>query len=208
MILEAKHHPVIYPLFRGYSRLMLKLNFREIKIIGDFQDRHLPLLVIANHVGWWDGFWIEYLNTKVFRRKFHFMMLEEQLRKFWFFNYTGGFSVRRNSVSILETIKYTARLLSGKDNMVLLFPQGEIYSMYRGEFVFQKGLERILKEIANDIQVVFVANLTDYFASPKPTVFAYIKTIGADKSADVSVIQQHYNEFYLECSSKQGMITI
>ena len=74
----------------------------RLNLLVDFNDRNLPVLLISNHISWWDGFWAMYINLKVLKRKFHFMMLEEQLRKYWFFNYTGGFSVNKKSKVFLK----------------------------------------------------------------------------------------------------------
>ena len=78
------------------------------------------------------------------------MMLEEQLRRHWYFNYTGGYSVKKHSRSALESIDYTAELLTDPGNVVLLFPQGEINSLYKDTFVFEKGIERMLKKVNRD----------------------------------------------------------
>ena len=90
-MLKSKHHIFIYPFFKFFTRLLLKFNFRSVKIIGDFQDNGAAVLVVSNHVSWWVGFWLVYLNSKILHRKIHFMMLEEQLKKYWYFQHTGGF---------------------------------------------------------------------------------------------------------------------
>ena len=95
MILEATHNPFLYGFFRLYTRLRIKGAFRNVFIESEVADSGLPVLVIANHFSWWDGFWIMYMNMKLFRRKFYYMMLEEELRKNIFLNRIGGYSVKR-----------------------------------------------------------------------------------------------------------------
>jgi hypothetical protein len=130
------------------------------------------------------------------------MMLEEQLRKYWFFNYTGGFSVNKKSKSIIETLNYTRDLLCDNKNLVMIFPQGEIQSMHNQTFVFEKGLERIIKNKDNPIQIVFLANLVDYFSNPKPGIYLYLfEYPGAN--LDLETLQNSYNEFYRQCVEKQ-----
>lgn len=206
MILKAKHHPFIYPFFQRYTLLIMKRKFSPIYIIGEFRDNELPVLLISNHISWWDGFWAMYLNLKVFKRRFHFMMLEEQLRKFWFFNYSGGYSVNRNSRTILETICYTVELLKDKNNMVLIFPQGEIQSMHKQLFTFEKGLESILKKVENEIQIVFSGNMVDYFSKSKPGLYLHIKNY-TGKSNKLEDIMSQYDEFYKECIDYQWNLT-
>ena len=92
-ILRAKHNFFIYPFFQYYTKMMIKKKFESISIEGEFKDSGKPLMLIGNHISWWDGFWAMYINLKLFKRKFHFMMQEDQLLRYKFFNYTGGFSI-------------------------------------------------------------------------------------------------------------------
>ena len=202
MILRAKHHFFIYPFFQKYTLWKVKKIFHEVKILGELKDNNKPLLIISNHVSWWDGFWLMYLNLKLLKRKFHFMMLESQLRKFWFFNYSGGFSVNKNSRTIFETIDYTANLLSDTENMVIIFPQGEINSIHNQKISFEKGIERIIKKLKNEITILFVANLTDYFSNPKPTIFQYIKEYNYEKFNFLD-FENSYQKFYSESVENQ-----
>lgn len=117
-MIRAKHHNVMYPFFKWLTRFLLKRNFHALQIEGPFHDNGRSVLVVANHISWWDGFWVEYLNQKIIHRRFHFMMLEEQLKKHWYFQYTGGFSVNRNSREIVESIDYAVELLNKDDNLV------------------------------------------------------------------------------------------
>jgi len=205
MILKAKHNFLIYPFFKRYAEWIMKRHFGVIQILGEFQEKELPILLISNHISWWDGFWSMYLNVKVFKRKFHFMMLEEQLRKFWFFNYTGGFSVNKKSKSILETLNYTNNLLTNPDNMVLIYPQGEIASMHQQYFKFEKGLERILKN-KDLFQLIFQVNIVDYFSTKNPGIYIYIQDF-SDSVTDITNMQESYTIFYKQCIENQNKIS-
>jgi len=58
-------------------------------------------------------------------------MLEEQLENIVFLLIPGGlFSVKSKVVVPLKSINYTIELLSDRKNLVLLFPQGKIASIY------------------------------------------------------------------------------
>lgn len=202
MILKAKHNFIVYPFFKWYAKHSIKSHFETIKFVGDLTENNLPLLLISNHTSWWDGFWVLYINQKILRRKFHFIMLESQLRKFWLLNYTGGFSINKKSKSIIETLNYTTELLKDPKNMVLIFPQGEIQSMHNQNIHFEKGLERILKNKKNDVQIVFLVNLVDYFSNRKPGIYFYMQEY-KDVAFDAQSIQNSYNLFYNESVEKQ-----
>lgn len=202
MFLKAKHHAILYPFFKWYARNKIRRHFGKVHIDSTLQDKNLPILLISNHLSWWDGFWAEYVNQKLFGRRFHFMMREDQLRKYWFFNYTGGYSVCKGSRSIIQSLEYTAELLRQPSNLVLLFPQGEIQSMHTQHLVFQSGIQRILTHQPNSIQIVFLANLVDYFSSPKPGIYFYVQEYSGG-SLDVQSIERSYNQFYSEAIDKQ-----
>lgn len=124
-------------------------------------------------------------------------MLEEQLKKNWFFQHTGGYSIKKSTRSVVESLNYTAELLENNKNLVLMFPQGKIQSMHRSEFVFEKGIERILKLLNNEIEIVFEVNLVDYLSNAKPTAYLNAKTYKGDYS--LAGIEKAYNKYYNAC---------
>ncbi len=198
MIIKARHHWIIYPFFKFYAAYKIRRNFNSVTISNKFIDNGLPLLLICNHLSWWDGFWVMYANLKVFHRKFHFMMLEEQLRKYSFFINSGGYSVKKHNRSVLESINYTIEILRVNENLVMLFPQGKITSIYDQSVHFESGLERILKAVNGKVQVVFLANLVDFFSNSKPSLFIYIQGWNNTEN-EISGIQEDYNSFYKAC---------
>ena len=170
----------------------------------ELRDENLPILLVSNHMSWWDGIWVLHYNQTFFHRKFHFMMMEEHLRKNWFLNHTGGFSVKKSSRSLLETINYTVDILKDNQNMVLIFPQGKIFSMHNKQFYFEKGIEKILKKIKNPIQIIFLANIVDFFSDAKPNLYMYPENYTGEYSLES--LEYEYNKFYNKCISEQNKI--
>ncbi len=205
MIIRARHHPFISPFFTRYGRHRIKRHFHRVVVSGDYTEKNLPILLVANHMSWWDGFWLNELNAKVFGRKFHFMMLEEQLRRHWYFRYTGGFSVRKGTRSVMESLAYAAGLLSDPRNLVMMFPQGEIQSLYTGDFRFGKGIGHILRKVSGEVQIIFVANLVEYLSNPRPSLFTYMKEYDV-KTNDIHEMQAAYNEFFGSCLQRNRQI--
>jgi 1-acyl-sn-glycerol-3-phosphate acyltransferase len=201
MIIKSRHHFLVYPFYRIYTLMKIRLNFRRVIISGEFRDKNLPLLLISNHVSWWDGIWIMYLNIKRLNRLFHVMMLEKQIKKFRVTNMVGAYSVRKGSRSIIETLNYTNEILSDKRNMVLMFPQGEIESLYQGDIRFEKGIEKIVRSNTGKIQILFITNLIDYFSDEKPTLYIYLKEYEAGNITHESM-EEAYNTFYSESISR------
>lgn len=203
MILKSRHHFFLYNFFRlFYARWKIGQHFHKVYLSGNYSEQNKPLFVVSNHVSWWDGIWIMYLNIEVLKRKFHFMMLEEQIRKNKVCNQVGGYSVKKGSRSIIESLAYTAELLRNKSNMVLVFPQGKIESLYTPSIQFENGFNNVLKKISPEVQVLFLVNLVDYLSNTKPSLSMYYKeydnvNLNADK------MQADYNEFYTQCIKEQ-----
>lgn len=202
MILKAKHHFLLYPFFTWYAQYRMKRHHSSIRIVGEFTDRKLPVMLIANHISWWDGFWAVYVNEQVLHRKVHFMMLEEQLKKHWYFRYTGGFSVNKHSRTVVESLRYTAELLTDAKNMVFLFPQGKIQSMHQQHIHFERGLEQILKNKENKVQLLMMASLPDYFSDPRPGITFYIREYDGEQFT-IQAIEQQYAAFYANAIQQQ-----
>lgn len=200
-MLHSKHHFFIYPFFQRYTLWLLKRNFRNVTIEGTFLDSGKPVMLIGNHIGWWDGFWGMYLKLKIVKRKFHFMMQEDQLLRYLYFNYTGGFSIKRNSREVIESLQYAASLLQNPDNMLLMYPQGKLQSLYCNTFLFEKGIERILRGREGEIHLLMSVNMIDYLAHPKPSLYIYLREY--DGLFLRETLEEAYNLFYADSLAVQ-----
>lgn len=180
---------------------MLKKYFRQLHLELDPFEADRPVLLIANHFSWWDGFIGNYLSFKHFHKKFHVMMLREQLEKRMFLNKGGAYSIEKSSRSILESLEYTAELLSSPENMAMMFPQGHFESLYHREFHFEPGIGRILEQCGYTPQIVFNINLIDYFSKPGPTLF--IRTRSYHGEPELKRIQEEFNRFHMVCIHNQ-----
>jgi 1-acyl-sn-glycerol-3-phosphate acyltransferase len=199
------NHKNFWVWFSGhYSKYLLKFYFRNIRYIGDFEKTNLPVLIISNHFSWWDGFIQIQLNNKFYKRKFHFMMLENELRKSMVLTKIGAFSVMKRNRSSLESLRYALEILQNQQNMLLFFPQGRIQSIYRNEFTFEKGLVSfILENMKDRFQFVFNVNLIDYSAKRRPEISVYHKTYDLKVGAQPIDIETDFNQFARECMTKQ-----
>lgn len=202
-MIQAQHQKFYVKFFKWYTKFIIHKDFKNVSIYGDYKDQHLPLLAISNHFSWWDGFFIYYLNSKHFHKKYHVMMLEEQLQDRLFLNKAGAFSIQKNSRSSIGSINYTAKLLENPGNMVLLFPQGEIQSKYWYPVVFEKGWFKILEKVKNPIQVIFVATLIDYFSNRKPILNMYLQEYPYREDFSFDHLHTAFNKHLVNSIKKQ-----
>ena len=196
-MIKATHHIILYPFFKLYTRWQLSRNFKVVRI-GNSDSYDSSVLLISNHISWWDGFWAADFNMEVTKKRFFFMMEEKQLLEHKFFSRIGGFSIKKRDKESIESLNYTLQLLSDKNNLVLIFPQGKIESVYNQDIVFESGVDRIIKSSNKDTKVVFLVNLVDYHSNKKPTLYQYYLTFNKDKA-----LYSSYNEFFKMCIESQ-----
>lgn len=186
-----------------YAGPLLGRAFQPVRFIGDAADDGLPILVLANHFSWWDGF-IQYrLNKAHFQRRLHVMMLEEQLQKHPILNRCGCFSVKKHSRSVIESLEYCLELMRCPRNMLLIFPQGEIQSMHRNELEFQSGLDYLLKRIDGEYRILLNINLPEYGSGKKPFLNSYFRLLNGRDYRRLSMLANEANRFYVECKTRQ-----
>lgn len=188
-----------------YTKIALILFFRNVRFIGEVKtDNNLAILMIANHFSWWDGFFQLQLNLKFFKKKYHFMMLEKQMRKDSILRKIGASSIEKGSRSILDSLKYLVEVIQNPENLFLFFPEGKIKSIYTEEFKFEKGaINYILKKVTFDFQFVFNVNLIDYSSFKRPEVSVYYKTHKINSNTNATEIEKDYNDFVKDCKEKQ-----
>ena len=160
-------------------------------------------MLIGNHFSWWDGFIANFLNIRVFHRKFHVMMLEEQLNSRMFLNKAGAYSIKRGSRSVIESMQYTVDLLSNAENLVVLYPQGVFESQYLRPVRFEKGVCTVAARVTNEVHLVFYAALVDYFSSHKPSLSVYLREVPREIALSPESIESAYNAFLSECTLQQ-----
>lgn len=204
-MIRAKHTWLHRLFFRNYFRHILRKDFREIVLKGTFDDKGWPILLICNHISWWDGFFPYEINLRCFKRRFHIMMLEDQLRRIIFFSRLGAFSINPGKRSALESLNYAKEILTDSRNMLVLFPQGRIHSQYTTDIKFRKGWFRVVKNSAQPVQIIFMASLTDYFSYRKPALYVYIEDYQKSVELDFYDVEKSYNNFYLSSLEKQKM---
>ncbi|MCF8308330.1 MAG: lysophospholipid acyltransferase family protein [Bacteroidales bacterium] len=204
-MIKARHKKPYDWFFKWYSRWMIKAHFREMEIHGNVADDGNPILVIGNHFSWWDGFIMVEVNNRLWRRYFNVMMLEEQLENHMFLNKAGAFSIKKGERSLVESLAYSGELLSDSENLVLMFPQGEIQTKYTRKFEFEKGVETILKKSQGKPQVVFSAALIEYFSYRKPRMDVYLQKLDYEIIPSTSDLQDAYNNFFKEAVEKNNV---
>ncbi|MCF8372811.1 MAG: lysophospholipid acyltransferase family protein [Bacteroidales bacterium] len=193
-MIKAQHTRFHVRFFEWYSKFMLNRHFQRISINGDIPRKDMSILLIGNHFSWWDGFIANYLNATLWQRKFHVMMLKEQLSQRMFLSKAGCFSIEPGRRDIVESLNYSRDILSNPENLLVMYPQGKIESMHTKQFHFSKGIERIIPENSN-IQIIMYVALVDYFSSSKPSLTIYLNEfVGGEMNSQE--LENSFNHYY------------
>ena len=201
-MIKARHNKLYTWFFWSYFNWMRRLHFRKMTVMSEVNiPDHQSILLFQNHFSWWDGYWSYALCRNVFKRKFHVMMLEEQLRKRMFLNRCGIYSIRKNNRDFLDSLTYTTELLDHPKNLVTIYPSGSLLTQHQQNVPFQRGIDLILKGVSSPFAIVLAVVLIDYFSSARPEIRIYLQNYSGEKTA--KAIENAYHVFYQSCISKQ-----
>jgi hypothetical protein len=170
----ARHAAWAHLLFRPYLHRLLRSSFHEVTLLGKppRTDPRLPLVLVGNHATWWDGFFPYLLNERILHRRFHVMMLEEQLDRFPFFRRLGAFGITPGRPrGVLSTLTYAASLLEKPEALLVFFPQGELLPFRTRPLGFQRGLDRILELHGGPVAILPFVLRCEFRGERRPHAF-------------------------------------
>ena len=107
---------------------------------------------------------------------------------------------------MLASLNYAAELLNDPENMVLIFPQGKLYSNFTGNISFEKGLSRIMEAAKGRFQTIMAATFIENLQYKKPTASVYLKAV--DGINNMEEAQKQYRQHYDSAKQQQNKITV
>jgi len=202
LMIKAKHNPFYIWFFHRFFQFKESLNFRKTTFFRDFDiPEDQSVLLLQNHFSWWDGFWSYRVSSEIFRRKFHVMMLEDQLKKRLFLSKCGVFSIQKNNRDFLNSLAYTAELLRNPDNLVTIYPTGVMQTQHQQTHHFLQGISRLIKDSSSQFSIVMAVILVDYFGFAKPEIRIYLGKYQGERNPES--IENAYHLFYQSCIDRQ-----
>jgi 1-acyl-sn-glycerol-3-phosphate acyltransferase len=202
MIIKARHSTFFVRFFSLYSRNRLRWYFHNVEFDCPVNTSGRPVLLIGNRFSWWDGIIAYRLNDMYLRKRFHIMMLEEQLSARPFLKKAGAFSIKKGSRTVVDSLKYASTLLYDNRNMVVVYPQGTITSIHRRPVRFEKGTERIIAGASDRLMILFYVALPDWYSERKPGLTIRVIEYSA-RERNISDLEESYNIFMNECIARQ-----
>ena len=160
------------------------------KLIIKKQDKHTINSILIH------------FNHNILHRKYHFMMLEEQLASRPFLKRAGAFSIKRGSRTVVESIKYASTQLYDNRNLVVLYPQGTNASIHRKPVRFEKGAERIIAGASDKLMILLYVALPDWYSGKRPGLTVRVIEYSA-RERTITDLEESYNIFLNECVARQ-----
>ena len=174
-MIRADHKKWASFVFEIYLKTIFKKSFFDFRIINTLPelDKAKSLIITPNHFSWWDGFFIYHVNRKILGRNFYVLMLEEQLKRYWFFKKLGSYSIDLNdNRKMITSLKYTLDLMLNPENMIIIYPQGEIQPYEQRPINFKEGINFLAKKSKIDFQIMPIAFKIHYTNQKLPIIYA------------------------------------
>ena len=205
-MIKADHTKWAELIFDPYLKRLLKKSFCDFRIINELPeiDKTKSLLITPNHFSWWDGFFVYWLNKKVLSKKLFVMMLEEQLKRYWFFQKVGCYSIDLNdNRKMITSLKYTNDLLTDAENLVTIYPQGKIQSYDAHNIILKNGIEFLAKHSNTEFQVLPIAFRIHHTNERLP--FVYLRFGEMLTSKEISQHSVIFNEGFTDNINKLNL---
>lgn len=170
-----RHSKLLRSLLDLYLGFRYRISFHELKVELDAAKStvcdDLPVILVSNHVSWWDGFFLSEIQRRLFpRRPLYTFMLETELARFPLFRKIGVAGIRHDQpATLLRAFRSLKnKRISEPGFCVSFFPQGKLYPQDAGPRGFKRGIETLIRSL-HPVQVVPVAIRIEPLRSPKPT---------------------------------------
>lgn len=204
---QPRKNNLIFSFFSWYIQFIIKKDFTAFHFDSIETKSDASILILANHFSWWDGFFIFYLNKKVFKKQFHVLVNADNYNKVSFLKYLGAFAAEGKGKDVLDTLSYAGELLDDPNNLVLVFPQGKLYSNHLKSISFEKGVMQMINASKKKINIIFAATFIDYFAKRKPSACTYLQNWETEEYVSLQLLKSAYNKHYDQSVIKQTQIT-
>lgn len=133
----------------------MRTRVRTIRMAGVRRlDGDRPLMMVANHVSWWDGFVVRAVQRKVRpHAPFAAIMDHDQYRRRRLFRWIGAVPVEPGSApsTMAAIAELRRRAVPRPDLTIAYFPQGQIWPSTRRPLGFGRGVELFARRLHADV---------------------------------------------------------
>lgn len=175
---EVRHSPLTWRAFDAGFALFRRVFIRGTRVGGRWPAAPdgIPLLLVANHVSWWDGFLLREVQRRIRgRAPFHTVVIEHQIAAHPMLGRLGGIPVDPTTPSsVLRMLRTIRRLRSDDPGTVFsYFPQGRIWPSSRRPLEIRRGIEAVTRVLA-PVRVVPIGIHIEPLVDVRPTPLVWL----------------------------------
>jgi 1-acyl-sn-glycerol-3-phosphate acyltransferase len=173
--MEVRHSPLAWATFESVFQPWMRRRLAGVHL-GNLPDPNElepgPLLLVANHVSWWDGFLLREVQRRLRPgRPFHVVMAEAQLRTQPVLQRLGAVPLRDGPFAV-RGLGRALEAICHRDPTAVIgyFPQGRIWPSYRRPLGFSRSGEWLARYL-EPVTVIPVALHIEPLNRLAPTAF-------------------------------------
>lgn len=190
MTAGGRKSPWFLRLARRYAARRLARGLDGLHVAGLEAARaeaaRRPLILAANHVGWWDTFVLVALDGAMGTDAYA-LMDADGIRRLPFFARLGALPMERGGTASRAALREAASLLDRPRRTMWIFPQGRHRAPHLRPLAFARGVE-LLARLAPDAAVVPVALQYVWRDAPAPAAYAHLGA-ALETGADVAALE-------------------
>ncbi|HKK93107.1 MAG TPA: 1-acyl-sn-glycerol-3-phosphate acyltransferase [Longimicrobiales bacterium] len=173
-----RHSPLTWRAFDLGFSLFRTVFIRRTRFGGRWPAAPdgVPLLLVANHVSWWDGFLLREVQRRIRgRAPFHTVVIEHQISAHPMLGRLGAVPVDPTTpASVLRMLRTLRRLRAADPGTVFsYFPQGRIWPSSRRPLEIRRGIEAVTRVLA-PVRIVPVGIHIEPLVDVRPTPLIWL----------------------------------
>lgn len=190
----------------------IRRKFKKIVLDSiEIKPNHSYLLM-CNHFSFWDGLLACFIVVNAIDKKqrlkgMKIMVLEKQMEMNKWLKYIGCFSIAPKSIRAKESLDYAVDILNEPGNVLIIFPQGNLESMFIRYIKFKDGITSIIPRVKANCQLIWSSNFIEFFEGLKPRVYFNLLDTGTSNDFDFKNLTNDVNTHHVKSMKKNFRFT-
>ena len=191
------YSPLFNVVFNVFFKPYYRSRVRKLWILGQLPNfsTKLPIIIIANHFSWWDGFLIRSVKEYFCcNRQFSFFMGAEQFQTRRWMRWLGAIPMDANRpASVLKAIRKVSQLRREKGSKLFFFhyPEGQLIRPWSKQNHWRRGVELVLKNF-QPAECWILAQQLEFGSSPRAAAFLHLKRLGPTEEVSVTGLRKSW----------------
>ncbi len=176
--MRTRYSPGVWAGFEMFFRPWMHRRLDGIHLRGEKHTAwlpDLPVILVANHVSWWDGFLLREVHRRIRPdAPLHVVMTEGELQRFPLFRWMGAVPLGDGPLAARRLLTDLESHRDARPDAVFgYFPQGRIWPSHRRPLGFERGVAWLAARLA-PVAIVPVGLHLEPLTRPGPAAFVSV----------------------------------